>query len=370
MASLEQLIATIPAYAGMKADEATRIERLLVDIACEISGSNGCGLLDHLAMLGPALFADVNAARPAPEFDAAVEVARSHLRDSRSLQLELGTSRTWPDFIVDHHIATERLGDFIRLDMDATALVDVRASATALPFADESIDHISSTSLFEHCAYPHEIIREAFRVLRPGGSMYVKAPFHFVEHKCPADYLRFTGQFFTEVCGTAGFADVEVEEESTSGVYYVAHQMLKAGVAVSDHPNSQAARRGHLLATALLGMLQTMDGLFHSAGRSLWHTTCALATKPGVFESRATGPDRTLPFIERYAEILICPRSGLPLQRTNRDQLVSLDGRNRYDVRDGVPDLFVLHGFGSSFQQMASSRSCAKAFQQAQRSVA
>jgi predicted O-methyltransferase YrrM/SAM-dependent methyltransferase len=369
MAFLEELIATNPLYPDLDAGEVSSVVGLLEAMAREIDDGNGHRLLDRLGELGPTLFAGINPARPAPAFDAAVEAVGSRLRTGTSIYLELGAAHGWPQARVEPFIAEHRLGDIIRLDMDATAPIDVRASVTALPFADESIDHISSDSLFEHCAYPHEIIREAFRVLRPGGSMLVKAPFNCVEHRCPADYLRFTGQFFEEVCSAAGFARVEVEEEATSGVYYVAHQVLKAGQVYPHHPEARTAQRVHLMATALLGMLQSLDSSFCFGGRSLWHTTCALATKPGILQGRATAPNRTLPFVERYADILICPRSGLPLQRAGRERMASLDGRHGYDVRSGVPDLFVLHGFASSFRQAGSSRACLEEFQQVHRAV-
>jgi ubiquinone/menaquinone biosynthesis C-methylase UbiE len=52
--------------------------------------------------------------------------------------------------------------------VNPTFPVDVAASVTALPFRDNSIDCMSSNSLFEHVPCPHDILREAFRVLRAG----------------------------------------------------------------------------------------------------------------------------------------------------------------------------------------------------------
>ena len=60
------------------------------------------------------------------------------------------------------------------------------------PYGDNSIDCISSNSLFEHVPYPHDILRGAFRVLRAGGALRTTVPFHFVEHGCPKDYLQIS----------------------------------------------------------------------------------------------------------------------------------------------------------------------------------
>jgi SAM-dependent methyltransferase len=76
-----------------------------------------------------------------------------------------------PEECVQQHVGPDKLGDIIRLDMNPAFPVDVAASVTALPFRDNSIDSISSNSLFEHVPYPHDILREAFRVLRAGGAL-------------------------------------------------------------------------------------------------------------------------------------------------------------------------------------------------------
>ena len=75
-----------------------------------------------------------------------------------------------PEECVQQHVGPKQ-GDIIRLDMNPAFPVDVAASVTALPFRDNSIDSISSNSLFEHVPHPHDILREAFRVLRAGGAL-------------------------------------------------------------------------------------------------------------------------------------------------------------------------------------------------------
>lgn len=304
------------------------------------------------------LFEGVNTARlwggTKGQFFEEVTARYAPLRDGLSVHLELGTYVAWPKERVDAHVARQKIGDLIRLDMNTACPIDIAASVTALPFHDESIDRMSSNSLFEHCAYPHEIIREAFRVLRPGGQLMTVAPFHFVEHKCPADYLRFTPQFFEDVCKDAGFEYVVTESKSSSGVYFTLHQLVKAAVAQETIAPGHAARRAHIFATALLALLQSFDKWFHADGASFWHSTSALAIKPGEY---VAGPprDRTLPFINRYEDILICPRTAAALRREG-ELMVTPDRAKQYPIENNVPNLFVLHGFGSGFTKRASSR--------------
>ena len=310
-----------------------------------------------LAFLKGAMFEDVNRlSRHAATFEKTLAECQQRYCNGRSVHLELGSYITWPDDIAEKFIRTNGLGDMIRLDMNPAYRPDVAASVTALPFADETVDVISSNSLFEHVAYPHDIVREAFRVLRPGGALMTTVPFHFAQHGCPNDYLRYTGQFFQEVCGRSGFAPVITDTWSASGPYYTLHQLLKATTVGRDSQGSRTrtAQMAHLMSLTLFGAMQGFDDDFDGGGPNHFHATRAIAVKPGSYTAPTETPDRSKPFVERYPH-LICPASGLPLRREG-DELVSIDGARRYPIENGIPNLFVLHGFNSSFGAPASSR--------------
>jgi SAM-dependent methyltransferase len=306
-------------------------------------------MIDRIDFLGDKLLENVNPAQRTAFQD---HIARVFARfaNGRSVHLELGVWTAWPEERVQQHVAPDRLGDVIRLDMNPTFPVDVAASVTALPFRDNSIDCISSNSLFEHVPYPHDILREAFRVLRAGGALRTTVPFHFVEHGCPKDYLRFTGQFFEDVCADIGFTDIKTDTRSTSGMFYTIHQLSKAALVNMDAPDAGPAQRAHVAIMSILGVCQALDPSFVAGGASHWHSTEMIALKPGNYVAPDYAPDRSKNFLDRYDHILACPLTGDPLIRQG-ETLVTGSGAC-YKIVNGVPNMVMMQG-QSSFSVIA-----------------
>jgi SAM-dependent methyltransferase len=58
--------------------------------------------------------------------------------------------------------------------------------------ASDSADCVFLVSVLQHIPSPQKAIDEAFRVLRPGGVIYVNVPFIFFYHQDPEDFNRFS----------------------------------------------------------------------------------------------------------------------------------------------------------------------------------
>jgi SAM-dependent methyltransferase len=69
---------------------------------------------------------------------------------------------------------------------------DVFGDAQALPFASASVDCALLLEVIEHVAHADRAIGEVARILKPGGSLYISAPFSYPIHDAPSDYRRFT----------------------------------------------------------------------------------------------------------------------------------------------------------------------------------
>lgn len=106
----------------------------------------------------------------------------------------------------------EHLGDgcdYVSLDYPSTAswygvAPSVYADAARLPFPDGTFDTVACLEVLEHLPDPTLALREAGRVVKPTGTVFVSTPFLYPVHDAPADYQRWTPyglQRLAQACG-------------------------------------------------------------------------------------------------------------------------------------------------------------------------
>ena len=69
---------------------------------------------------------------------------------------------------------------------------DIYYNGNQLPFASNSFDSILCTEVLEHVENLDNVIKELYRVLKPGGRMIITTPFMCIEHEIPYDFRRFS----------------------------------------------------------------------------------------------------------------------------------------------------------------------------------
>jgi SAM-dependent methyltransferase len=75
---------------------------------------------------------------------------------------------------------------------DPSPLIDYRYDIKSLGFEDNCFDAIICNAILEHVDDPQKALRELFRVLKPGGRIWVEVPLNQPYHPSPNDYWRVT----------------------------------------------------------------------------------------------------------------------------------------------------------------------------------
>ncbi|MGD1914042.1 MAG: methyltransferase domain-containing protein [Rivularia sp. (in: cyanobacteria)] len=75
---------------------------------------------------------------------------------------------------------------------DKRDFIDYNYDIHDLKFENESFDAAVCWSILEHVPDPQKAISELYRILKPGGKIWVQLPFLYPFHEEPKDYWRVT----------------------------------------------------------------------------------------------------------------------------------------------------------------------------------
>lgn len=131
---------------------------------------------------------------PAPRWNRCVKrLLRQLSRDTKILDLGAGTRRRAPNVI--------------NLEIEPTPEIDLVGDGHFLPFKDNTFDAVISEAVLEHVHSPDRVVREIYRVLKPGGYICVAVPFLQGYHASPHDYQRWTVSGIVQLC--TAFSEIE-----------------------------------------------------------------------------------------------------------------------------------------------------------------
>lgn len=106
---------------------------------------------------------------------------------------------------------------------------------TAIPVDDGRFDMIVCTQTLEHLPEPKAALAELYRVVKPGGQLWLSAPFSYHEHEIPYDFYRYTQYGLRHLLGAVGFEVRRVEW--LSGYYStLAYQLRLASHSLPLNP--------------------------------------------------------------------------------------------------------------------------------------
>jgi SAM-dependent methyltransferase len=133
------------------------------------------------------------------------------------------------DFVIQIGSGNDRLAEeILNIDIFNYAEVDMIADCTNLPFADNSIDCVISNAVLEHVTDPEAFIKEAYRVLKPGGLIITGVPFMQGFHASPNDFYRWTDKGLSYMHAKHKFNEQRIFANSgpTSGFLWILQEWL------------------------------------------------------------------------------------------------------------------------------------------------
>ena len=141
--------------------------------------------------------------------------------------LDVGCGKMpYKKYILENSKVTEYIG----LDIDDALIYDKKIKpdytwdGTRMPFENNTFESAFGTEVLEHCPNPEIILKEIYRVLKPGGVFLFTVPFLWNLHEVPHDEYRYTPFSLERHLKNSGFRDVTIK--ATGGWHASMAQML------------------------------------------------------------------------------------------------------------------------------------------------
>jgi len=105
-----------------------------------------------------------------------------------------------------------RITKYMTLDVKPECKPDIVGSVDNIPLGDNSVDSIICTQVIGDVVNPDKVIKEFYRVVRPGGTVLLSESFMNEIHGEPFDYWRFTNYGMKHLFKTNGFTILKFEQ--------------------------------------------------------------------------------------------------------------------------------------------------------------
>src|SRR5215207_5674106 len=105
----------------------------------------------------------------------------------------------------------------------------------AMPMQDDRFDAALAISVLEHVDDPYQVVREMYRVLKPGAPVFAWIPFTFGVHGFPEDVSRFTTFGMRRLFERAGFEIVRIDEKPYAGAFLQMTNLVHFVLPRTDH---------------------------------------------------------------------------------------------------------------------------------------
>lgn len=188
--------------------------------------------------------------------------AGSRILDAGAGELQYRRFCAHLDYVSQDFAQYDGQGDGIGLQKGAwdQPQLDIVCDITSIPELDASFDAVMCVEVLEHLPDPIRALRELARLLKPGGTLIITAPFCSLTHYAPYFYQTgYSCRFYEYWLGELGF---EIEDMQWNGDYfeYLAQELRRLPTVAKRYSTGKLKLGGWLAIRMLLGVLDRLSG--------------------------------------------------------------------------------------------------------------
>lgn len=141
-----------------------------------------------------------------------VNSLKKHLPEMKGKLLDVGSGYgPYRELFLSPQSKVEK---YISLDLEDQRSYQNKPDLTwdgkTIPLENNTIGTVIATEVLEHCPDPLLMLKEAHRVLEPGGKLFFSVPFFWMLHEVPHDEFRYTPFSLERLAKEAGFKTIQI----------------------------------------------------------------------------------------------------------------------------------------------------------------
>ncbi len=141
------------------------------------------------------------------------------------------------------------------------------SSLEHIPVRSGRYNAVILTQVIEHLPYPSLVLEEIYRVLKPGGYLWLSAPLFYPEHETPYDFYRYTQYGLRHLVEHAGYEIIDLQPLEGYGATF----SFQLRIAIRNLPINPKRYGGGIIGFVIVGLKIISTPLFIIMSKLLDH---------------------------------------------------------------------------------------------------